>query len=120
MPSRATEKGETHTDMVVQAKGLILSDRVNMRNALVTVADKAGLGDLVQAPNESGMALALYSTGGMLIKKKKLLAGASGQLSVASSEDYARYPEMPGGLVKTLHPRIHGGLLGAFNVPVQA
>lgn len=98
----------------------IVNDRVRVRNALISVADKTGLGRFVRALTEAGQVLTLYATGGTLAELKKLLAGGTGQLSVAAIEDYTRYPEMPGGLVKTLHPLIHGGLLGDLDQADQA
>jgi len=72
--------------------------------ALISVSDKTGIiefaGKLVE------MGFGLLSTGGTA----KALAGAG--LPVTEVSDYTGSPEIMGGRVKTLHPRIHGGLLG--------
>lgn len=75
-----------------------------IRRALISVSDKTGLLDFARALHESGVEL--LSTGGTA----KLLADNS--LPVVEVADYTGFPEMMDGRLKTLHPRIHGGLLG--------
>jgi len=71
--------------------------------ALISVSDKEGLGDLVEALVK--YKIKIVSSGGT--------AGVIRRLGydVTEISDYAGYPESPSGLVKTLHPKIHGGLL---------
>jgi phosphoribosylaminoimidazolecarboxamide formyltransferase / IMP cyclohydrolase len=71
--------------------------------ALLSVSDKSGLPDLGRALVDLGWEL--ISSGGT--------AGALRQAGVPVTEvaDVTGFPEMPGGLVKTLHPRVHGGIL---------
>jgi len=80
--------------------------------ALLSVYDKAGLVDLGRGLHELGWEL--ISSGGTA----SALADAG--VPVTSVEEYTGAPEMPGGRVKTLHPRIHGGILADRDDPEQA
>jgi phosphoribosylaminoimidazolecarboxamide formyltransferase/IMP cyclohydrolase len=73
------------------------------RLALLSVSDRTGLVDFARAL--AGMGFGLLSTGGTAAH----LAAAG--LSVASVEGVTRFPEVFGGRVKTLHPKIFGGIL---------
>jgi phosphoribosylaminoimidazolecarboxamide formyltransferase/IMP cyclohydrolase len=75
----------------------------SIRRALLSVSDKAGLVGLAQAL--SGFGVELISTGGT----RKALAEAG--LAVRDIADITGFPEMLGGRVKTLHPRVHAGIL---------
>ncbi|HJZ87122.1 MAG TPA: bifunctional phosphoribosylaminoimidazolecarboxamide formyltransferase/IMP cyclohydrolase [Polyangia bacterium] len=75
-----------------------------VRRALLSVADKRGLPELARGLVRHGVAL--LSTGGTA----KLLAEAG--IAVVQVSDYTGAPEMLEGRVKTLHPKVHGGLLG--------
>ncbi len=77
--------------------------------ALVSVSDKRGLVDFARGLHALG--IAILSTGGTA----KLLADAG--LPVTQVSDWTGFPEMLDGRVKTLHPRIHGGLLGRRDLP---
>jgi phosphoribosylaminoimidazolecarboxamide formyltransferase/IMP cyclohydrolase len=72
--------------------------------ALISVSDKTGLVEFARGLVEMGYGL--LSTGGTA----HMLAEAG--LPVTEVSDYTGFPEIMGGRVKTLHPRIHGGLLG--------
>ena len=74
------------------------------RLALISVSDKTGIIEF--AGSLSKLGYGLLSTGGTA----KVLAGAG--LAVTEVSDHTGSPEIMGGRVKTLHPRIHGGLLG--------
>ena len=74
------------------------------RLALISVSDKTGIVEFAARIIELGYGL--LSTGGTA----KALADAG--LAVTEVSDYTGSPEIMGGRVKTLHPRIHGGLLG--------
>jgi len=78
-------------------------------NALISVSDKTGILEFAQALHALG--IKLLSTGGTA----KLLADAG--LLVTEVADHTGFPEMLDGRVKTLHPKIHGGLLARRNVP---
>ena len=75
-----------------------------IRRALLSVSDKTGLVDFARALVDLGVEL--LSTGGTA----KLLS-ANG-VPVIEVADYTGFPEMMDGRLKTLHPKIHGGLLG--------
>ncbi len=79
-------------------------DRVPLRRALLSVSDKAGLIDLARALHARGVVL--ISTGGTA----KAIAEAG--VPVTGIEEVTGFPEMLDGRVKTLHPKVHGGLLG--------
>ena len=81
-----------------------MTDLLPLRRALLSVSDKTGLLEFAQALHSQGVQL--LSTGGTA----KLLADHG--VPVTEVADYTGFPEMMDGRVKTLHPRIHGGLLG--------
>src|SRR5919197_9670 len=74
-----------------------------IRRALLSVSDKTNL--LEFARGLAAFGIELVSTGGT----RKTLAG--GGLAVRDIADLTGFPEMLGGRVKTLHPRVHGGIL---------
>ena len=80
------------------------SDRIQVRRALLSVSDKSGLIELATGLNSHGVEL--ISTGGTY---KALLAAGLPAVEVSS---VTQFPEMMDGRVKTLHPKIHGGILG--------
>ncbi len=75
-----------------------------VRRALISVSDKTGI--LEFAESLITMNVAILSTGGTY----KVLSEAG--LAVTEVSEYTGFPEMMDGRVKTLHPKIHGGLLG--------
>jgi len=76
---------------------------VKVKRALISLSDKTGIEHLVKALNEFGVEI--LSTGGTAKKIKEL------GIAVKDVSDYTGFPEMMNGRVKTLHPKIHGGLL---------
>jgi phosphoribosylaminoimidazolecarboxamide formyltransferase / IMP cyclohydrolase len=80
---------------------------VKIARALLSVSDKTGLLELGQALARHGVAL--VSTGGTASALRE--AG----LEVADISDLTGFPEMMDGRVKTLHPKVHGGLLAVRN-----
>ncbi|MDO9402854.1 MAG: bifunctional phosphoribosylaminoimidazolecarboxamide formyltransferase/IMP cyclohydrolase [Polaromonas sp.] len=80
-------------------------------NALISVSDKTGILEFAQALHKLG--IKLLSTGGTA----KLLADAG--LPVTEVADHTGFPEMLDGRVKTLHPKIHGGLLARRDLPAH-
>src|SRR5438445_5104745 len=74
-----------------------------IRRALLSVSDKTGLVELARAL--AGHGVELISTGGT----RKTLADAG--LAVRDIADVTGFPEMLDGRVKTLHPRVYGGIL---------
>ncbi|OCQ51364.1 Bifunctional purine biosynthesis protein PurH [Photorhabdus australis subsp. thailandensis] len=75
-----------------------------IRRALLSVSDKSGIVEFAKALSERGVEL--LSTGGTAY-----LLAESG-LKVTEVSDYTGFPEMMDGRVKTLHPKVHGGILG--------
>jgi phosphoribosylaminoimidazolecarboxamide formyltransferase/IMP cyclohydrolase len=84
-------------------------DKVQVRRALISVSDKTGLVDAARTLAEMGVEL--VSTGGT----RKAIADAG--LAVKDVSDLTGFPEMMDGRVKTLHPIVHGGLLGVRDAP---
>ncbi len=82
-----------------------------MKTALISVSDKSGIVELARALAEMGVRL--LSTGGTA----RLLADAG--LAVTEVAEVTGSPEMLDGRVKTLHPRIHGGLLARRDNPAH-
>ncbi len=81
---------------------------IRPRRALISVSDKTGVVDFARALQDYGVEL--LSTGGTA----RLLADSG--LPVTEVSAYTGFPEMMDGRVKTLHPKIHGGLLGRRGV----
>ncbi len=75
-----------------------------IRRALISVSDKSGIVELAQNLDNKG--IELLSTGGTA----KLIADQG--IAVTEISDYTGFPEMMAGRVKTLHPKVHGGILG--------
>lgn len=76
----------------------------NIARALISVSDKTGILDFCQELDRLG--IEILSTGGTA----KLLA--ENNIAVTEVSDYTGFPEMMDGRVKTLHPKVHGGILG--------
>ncbi len=79
--------------------------------ALISVSDKEGVVDFARSLSERGVEI--LSTGGTA----KLLASSG--IKVTEVSDYTQFPEMMDGRVKTLHPMIHGGILGRRGIDEQ-
>ncbi|KMV29549.1 phosphoribosylaminoimidazolecarboxamide formyltransferase [Photobacterium swingsii] len=75
-----------------------------IRRALISVSDKTGIVEFAQALTNRGVDI--LSTGGTA----RLLAEQG--IKVTEVSDYTGFPEMMDGRVKTLHPKVHGGVLG--------
>ncbi len=75
-----------------------------IQHALLSVSDKEGIVEFAEALSQRKVEL--ISTGGTA----KLLLAAG--LTVIEVSDYTGWPEMMAGRVKTLHPKVHGGILG--------
>jgi len=85
-----------------------------IQRALISVTDKSGIEDLARAL--AGFGVEILSTGGTA----KALARAG--IAIREVSDFTGFPEMLDGRVKTLHPKIHGGILAIRSRPehVQA
>src|SRR5258708_2823685 len=80
-----------------------------VQRALISVFDKTGIVDF--AKKLAALGIEILSTGG----SAKTLREAG--LPVRDVSEFTGWPEMLGGRVKTLHPKVHGGLLFRRNVP---
>jgi phosphoribosylaminoimidazolecarboxamide formyltransferase/IMP cyclohydrolase len=84
-------------------------DSIKIRRALISVSDKAGVVDFARALLSHGVEI--LSTGGTA--KLLQLNG----LVVKEVGDYTGFPEIMDGRVKTLHPKVHGGILARRDLP---
>lgn len=84
------------------------SGLVKIRRALISVSDKTNLIELAQALQSHGVEI--LSTGGTY----KMLNDSG--IAATEVSDYTGHPEMMDGRVKTLHPKVHGGILGRRGV----
>ena len=75
-----------------------------IERAIISVTDKGGIVDFAKSLSSFGVEI--LSTGGTA------RALRDGGISVMDISDYTGFPEMMDGRVKTLHPKVHGGLLG--------
>ncbi|ESZ34206.1 MULTISPECIES: bifunctional phosphoribosylaminoimidazolecarboxamide formyltransferase/IMP cyclohydrolase [unclassified Mesorhizobium] len=98
--------------MAVAAKNIPAPDLVPVRRALLSVFDKTGLIDFAKGLVAAGVEL--VSTGGTA----KAIAEAG--LAVRDVSELTGFPEIMDGRVKTLHPSVHGALLGVRDDPEHA
>ncbi len=91
-------------------------DKIPVKNVLVSVFDKSGLENFVFDLMGINPDIRFMSTEGTYRKIKEVL-GNTYQDNLIEVAEYTDFPEMEGGLVKTLHPKIHAGLLGERNNP---
>jgi len=77
-------------------------------SALISVFDKEGLGPIIQELDKQGVTL--YSTGGTEQFIREM------DIAVVAVEDITSYPSILGGRVKTLHPKVFGGILNRQNI----
>ncbi len=89
-----------------------MTDLVPVRRALISLSDKSGLDELAAGLARHGVEI--VSTGGTAAKLRELGA------NVRDVSDLTGFPEMMDGRVKTLHPKVHGGLLGVRDNPEHA
>ncbi len=75
-----------------------------IKRAIISVYDKSGLDNLVKVLDEFNFQI--ISSGGTARRIREI-----GFSKLTEVSEYTGYPESPGGLVKTLHPKIHGGIL---------
>lgn len=90
---------------------------IPIKNAIISVADKTGLEDLVKGLLALCPEITVFSTGGSFAAIEKFLGPRDSGLHLRSVSDYTGQPEMQGGLVKTLDFRIYLGLLSETRNP---
>jgi len=83
----------------------------SIRRALISVSDKTGVVAFAAALAKTGVQI--LSTGGTAKALRE------GNVPVTDVSDYTGFPEIMEGRVKTLHPKVHGGLLGRRDVPAH-
>src|SRR5215217_3270043 len=86
-------------------------EEVRVRRALISVSDKTGVVDF--ARGLAGLGVEIVSTGGTASALRE--AG----IEVRDVSDLTGSPEILGGRVKTLHPRLHAGVLAVRNDPAH-
>ena len=91
-----------------------MSDLVPVKRALISVSDKSGLLEFAKALHEQ-FKVELISTGGTAKYLREVA-----KLPVTDVSQVTGFPEMMDGRVKTLHPKIHGGLLAIRDNPEHA
>jgi phosphoribosylaminoimidazolecarboxamide formyltransferase/IMP cyclohydrolase len=81
-----------------------MSNFISIKRALISVSDKSGIVEFARGLSQLGVEI--LSTGGTykLIKEN--------DIAVTEVSEYTGFPEMMDGRVKTLHPKVHGGILG--------
>ena len=84
-----------------------MSNEKTIKSALISVFSKDGLEPIVKKLNQQGVTI--YSTGGT----EKFISGLG--IHVVPVEDVTSYPSILGGRVKTLHPKVFGGILNRQN-----
>jgi phosphoribosylaminoimidazolecarboxamide formyltransferase/IMP cyclohydrolase len=95
--------------MAVVSKKIPAPDKVKVKTALLSVSDKSGIVELARALHDKGVRL--LSTGGT----HRAIANAG--IAVKDVSEITDFPEIMDGRVKTLHPRVHGGLLAIRDDP---
>jgi len=81
---------------------------LQVKRALISVSNKTGIEEFASTLSKSGVEI--LSTGGTAAQ----LAAAG--LPVIDVSEYTQFPEIMGGRVKTLHPKVHGGILGRAEI----
>ena len=89
-------------------------DRIQVRTVVVSVHDKAGLDLLIPGILEASPWAFFLSTGGTYARLQEIL-GKHADAHLTEVGIYTGFPEMEGGLVKTLHPKVFAGILGERN-----
>jgi len=82
-----------------------------IKRALVSVSDKTDIAEFAKQLHQRGVEI--LSTGGTAELMKK------NDVPVTLISDYTGFPEMMDGRIKTLHPKVHGGILGRRDVPAH-
>ncbi len=104
--------------MTIRENKFPVRDIIVPQHILVSVFDKTDLDILIQGILDLNPDAHFYSTGGTGRKVAEAL-GARASTHYTPVEIFTGFPEMEGGLVKTLHPRVHAGLLAERNNPAH-
>lgn len=87
---------------------MLAEPKRRIQRALISVSNKSGLEQFAKALQQAS--ITILSTGGTAAQ-----LSAAG-IPVTDVSEYTQFPEIMGGRVKTLHPRVHGGILGRADV----
>ena len=102
-------RGNDESNKFIKKSCVILQSMTSIKRALISVSDKTGILELANALIK--LNIDILSTGGTA----KLFR--DNNIAVTEVGDYTGFPEMLDGRVKTLHPKVHGGLLGRRDLP---
>ena len=102
---------ETFSEKSSKPSSKTASETAKIQRAILSVTDKTGLAEFARNLAQSGVEL--ISTGGTA----KLLRDAG--LKVKDISEHTGFPEMLDGRVKTLHPKVHGGILHRRDLPAH-
>ena len=91
-----------------------IADKIKVNTALISVFDKTNLDILITGLKKMNSSIKIISTGGTYNAIKGIL-GEDAKKHLIEVSEYTGFPEMEGGLVKTLHPKLHAGILGERN-----
>jgi phosphoribosylaminoimidazolecarboxamide formyltransferase/IMP cyclohydrolase len=91
-----------------------VEDLIPVRNVLVSVSNKDGLHSFIGSLVNMNPDMHFISTGGTYKTMREIL-GSYPRANLTDVSEYTGFPEMEGGLVKTLHPKIFAGILGERN-----
>ncbi len=98
--------------MAIRRLESVVEDKIPVNTILVSVFDKKGIADFVKRLIEINSNLMVISSGGTYNHLKEFVSK-----NILEVSDYTGASEMEGGLVKTLHPKIHAGILAERNNP---
>ncbi len=86
-----------------------IADKIKVNTALISVFDKTNLDTLITGLKKMNSSIKIISTGGTYNAIKGIL-GEDAKKHLIEVSEYTGFPEMEGGLVKTLHPKLHAGI----------
>jgi len=111
MTTFATRKQQPYLSQLQNNTTQLMNTTKNIQAALISVFDKTGLEPIIKALHHNKVTI--YSTGGTEAFIKDL------GIPVVAVEDVTSYPSILGGRVKTLHPKIFGGILNRQDNPTD-
>jgi phosphoribosylaminoimidazolecarboxamide formyltransferase / IMP cyclohydrolase len=109
--SQDEDRNEDRNESRAQERGRETESRLPIRRALISVYDKTGLDELARGLHEAGVSI--VSTG----STARRIAAAG--VPVTAVEELTGFPECLDGRVKTLHPRVHAGILADRRLPAH-
>ena len=104
---------------MIRENGHPVEDLIMPRHVLLSVFDKGFLEEVIVGVLDVNEDARFYSTGGTGKRVLEVLERSGATGNYTSVEEFTGAREMEGGLVKTLHPKIHGGLLAERGNPAH-